>query len=330
MESLTIQQQLFNQLKSILPPHISLVDELSQLLGISPDSVYRRIRGEKPLTMQELKTICEKYHISLDQMLHMKNDTVIFQAPDINKIAASVDDYLLGFLKQLKIIHSFEQKRMLYLCKDMPAWNFYLFPEIAAFKTFVWLKTLMNHPDYVHKKFSLKEYSFQDCFELGREANKVYNCIPSIEIWNIEIISSTLLQMEYYRDAGIFENVQDLNTVIHSMQLSLDHFQLQAEKGYKFMPGEEAASKRVPITIYLNEVLLVNNTVLVELHGNRETFIQYNVLNIMHTRDSRVNEITFKNFDTLMSRSTLISGSGEKERNRLFYRLKEKLNALKM
>jgi BetR domain len=330
MESLTIQQQLFNQLKSILPGHISFVDELSQLLGISPDSVYRRVRGEKPLTVQELKTICEKYHISLDQLLQMNNDAVIFQAPEINIAPASVNDYLRGFIKQLEIFHSFEQKQMLYLCKDMPAWNFYLFPEIAAFKTFVWLKTFMNHPDYVHRKFTLKEHSFQDCFELGRESYRIYNGIPSTEIWTTEIISGTLLQIEYYRDAGIFANKQDMNAVIDSLQLSLDHFQLQAEKGYKFMPGEDAAPTRVPIILYLNEVLLPNNLVLVELNGNRETFIPYNVLNIIRTRDWRFNEITFKYSHTIISRSALISGSGEKERNRFFYRLKEKLNALKI
>jgi BetR domain len=330
MEPLTIQQQVFNHLKSMLAPHLSLVDELSELLSISPDSVYRRLRGEKSLTLQELKTICEKYHISLDQMLHLKNDAVVFQAPDINRTPISINDYLLGFHDQLKSINSFEQKQMLYLCKDLPVWYYYLFPEIAAFKTFVWLKTLMNHPDYLYKKFSLKEYSFPDCFELGQEANKIYNRIPSTELWNIEIISSTLLQIEYYRDAGIFENIRDMNMVIDSLQLSLNHIQRQAEKGYKFMPGENAVSTGVTIKLFMNEVLLGNNTVLVELNGTRASFVQYNVLNIMQTRDARFNEIAFTNFYTLMSRSTLISGSGEKERSRFFSRLKEKLSALKM
>jgi hypothetical protein len=329
MEPLTIQQQVFNYLKTILPSHLSLVDELSGLLNISPDSIYRRLRGEKPLTLQELKTICEKYHISLDQMLQLKTDAVVFQAPEIGRMPSSINDYLLGFLNQLKHINSFEQKQMLYLCKDLPPWYFYLYPEIAAFKTFVWLKTLMNHPDYLFKKFSLKEYSFPECFQLGLEVNKIYNRIPSSELWNIEIISSTLLQIEYYYDAGIFENIGDMHSIIDSLLLLLDHIQHQAEKGYKFMPGENPADSGVPIKLFINEVLLGNNEVLVELNGNHTSFIPYNVLNIMHTRDARFNEISFTNFYTLMSRSTLISEAGEKERNRFFSRLKEKILALK-
>jgi BetR domain len=329
MEPLTIQQQVFNNLKNTLPPHLSLVDELSGLLNISADSVYRRLRGEKPLTLQELKTICEKYHISLDQMLQLTSDAVVFHAPDIGKTPSSINDYLLGFLNQLKHIHSFEQKQMLYLCKDLPPWYFYLYPEIAAFKTFVWLKTLLNHPDYLYKKFSLKEYSFPECYQLGLEVNKIYNRIPSSELWNFEIISSTLLQIEYYRDAGIFENTKDMHLVIDSLLLLLDHIQHQAEKGYKYMPGENPAVSGVQIKLFINEVLLGNNEVLVELNGNRASFIPYNVLNIMHTRDARFTEISFTNYYTLMSRSTLISEAGEKERNRFFSRLNEKITSLK-
>ncbi|MEO7984730.1 MAG: helix-turn-helix domain-containing protein, partial [Bacteroidota bacterium] len=69
MENNEVQQQLFNILKENLPPHLSLVDELGSLLGLSADSVYRRIRGEKPIDLFELKKICEHYHLSLDQLL---------------------------------------------------------------------------------------------------------------------------------------------------------------------------------------------------------------------------------------------------------------------
>ncbi len=51
METIELQQQLFQHLKENLPAHLSLVDELCSLLNLSADSVYRRIRGEKPITL---------------------------------------------------------------------------------------------------------------------------------------------------------------------------------------------------------------------------------------------------------------------------------------
>src|SRR5258706_5287500 len=144
METYEIQQQFFNHLKGVLPPHLSLVDELCDLLGLSADSVYRRIRGEKPIALSELKMICEKYHISLDHVLQLQNDSVVFQAPEIDRQELSFPDYMKGIISQLKYFNSFEKKQLLYLCKDFPVWHFYIYPEIAAFKTFVWAKTVQN------------------------------------------------------------------------------------------------------------------------------------------------------------------------------------------
>jgi hypothetical protein len=67
-----LQQQLFNFIKNS-QPHISLADELCDFLDISHDSAYRRIRGEKPLSLSELKVVCEKYNIALDQVLQLNS-----------------------------------------------------------------------------------------------------------------------------------------------------------------------------------------------------------------------------------------------------------------
>ena len=44
-----LQSRFFQELKSIIPPYSSLVDEIAELLQVSMDSAYRRIRGEKLL-----------------------------------------------------------------------------------------------------------------------------------------------------------------------------------------------------------------------------------------------------------------------------------------
>lgn len=49
-----LQKELFVSIKNALPSHICLVDSIADLLKISYDSVYRRIRGEKPLEFDEI------------------------------------------------------------------------------------------------------------------------------------------------------------------------------------------------------------------------------------------------------------------------------------
>jgi BetR domain len=329
MEASQLQQQFFTHLKSILPSHISVVDELTELLNLSYDSVYRRIRGEKPLALNELRQICDRYHISLDQVLQLENDTVVFKAPDINQNNVPFIDYLKGMLTQFKYFNSFEKRKMRYLCKDLPIWHFYLFPEIGAFKTFFWIKTIQSHPDYSQKSFSLSEFLFEDCFAVGQEIIKEYNKIPCVELWNVESVNSTISQIRFYRDAGIFKNDSDAETVIDSFERSLAHLQRQAEVGVKFMPGQSDVAYRAVLQLYINEVIIGSNTILTELNEKKLSFIPYNVFSYMLTSDQRFNESSFNAFNTLTSRSTLISGTGEKERNKFFRSIKERVESLK-
>jgi len=329
METYEIQQLFFNHLKSALPPHLSLVDELCDLLDLSADSVYRRIRGEKPIALLELKMICEKYHLSLDHVLNLQNNSVVFQAPEINNREMTFPEYLNGIIVQLKYFNSFGKRQLLYLCKDLPFWHFYIYPEIAAFKTFMWIKTIRNNPAYAQTKFSLAEHRFEECFKLGQEMLTQYNLIPSIELWNFESIISTIRQLEYYRDAGIFSNSKDLGIVVESFERTIDHIQQQVEKGVKFLPGVSDVNFKAPLKFYVNEVVLGNNSILGDLDGNRVCFVTYNVFDFMATKDPRFTDIVFSNFYTLMSRSSQISETGEKERNRFFGTLKKKIHELK-
>jgi BetR domain len=328
MEANGLQQQLFSHLKENLPPHLSLVDELCDLLDLSADSVYRRIRGEKPIALNELKRICEHYHISIDQLLQLQNESVLFDAPGMNKPPAEFAEYLKSVLMQLKYFNSFDSREMHYLCKDSTIWNFYLFPEIAAFKTFFWSKTINNEADLGNKLFSFEEFPYTDCFALGQQVLLEYNKIPCTELWNLESMHSTINQVAYYRDAGHFKTNNDFEVVLDSFLKMIDHLQLQAERGVKFMPGAADVSYKAPIHFYINELILGNNTMVISLDGKHLSMVTYSVFHYLFTKDPRFYAKVMSSFDTLLGRSTLISKTGEKDRNRFFNTMREKINGL--
>ena len=330
MENHEVQQQLFGYLKNNLPSHLSLVDDLCDLLDLSADSVYRRIRGEKPISLSELKKICEHYHVSLDQVMQLQNESVIFHAPGVNGSSfATHADYLKAILAQFKFFNTFKTGEIQYLCKDAPLWYFYFFPEMAAFKTFFYSKTIGNQPSLRDTKFSLKEYPFTECFEIGQQILQEHSRLNSVELWNLESIHSTINQIAYYRDAGVFKSEEDLNAVIDSFHSLLDHLRLQAEHGVKFMSGASDLTHRGSLQLYVNELILGNNTILLNLDGQRISVLVYGVLNYLMTRDDRFSAKSFESFNTLMSRSTLVSKTGEKERQRFFNVLREKVNGLR-
>lgn len=330
MDTANIQVRFFQHIKSSLPAHVSLVDEIAELLNISNDSAYRRIRGEKDISLPELKTLSTHFKISIDQILQLQSELVVFHAPEINAERINFPEYLKGMLANMKHFNTFKNRKMLYFCKDITFFHFYLYPEIAAFKTFFWSKTIQDDPAYHGKIFSLDEFPLLDCFYTGQEIIKEYNKIPSLELWNIESINSTISQIQYYKDGGYFKYKEDINIVIDSFQKCLNHIEKELEKGIKFMPGDSELIYKAPLQFYINEVVIGSNTILIELDETKVSYVTYNILSYLISNDPRFNEKSFASFYTVVSRSTQISGVGEKERNRFFNSMREKVNALKV
>ena len=325
-----IQQSLFAHIKEGLPKHLSLVDQLCDLLDLSSDSVYRRIRGEKPVSLSELKLICTKYNLSLDQLLQLQTDTVVFKASDLHKKVFPFKDVLGNMVKQFTYMNSFQEKQIWYLCKDMPFWTFFLYPELGAFKSFFWAKTIHNDPEFQGKQFSLNEFTSGEFISMGKQINTLYNQMPGVELWNAESINSTISQIKFYIESGVFKNKEDIEGVIIAFDKTIDHIGKQAEAGYKFEPGASDLSYKATHQLYVNEVVIGSNTILAALNDSKVAYIPYNVFSFLHTSDDTFCESILHGIDTLRSKSALISGTGEKDRNKFINSLKQRVHALRL
>ena len=121
----SIQEILFQDIKTKLPPNISFVHDLSELLGISYDSAYRRIRGEKELSLEELKSICLHYKVSVDSLFNFKSNQVIFNSLALGESGFTFENWLQSLLEGIKRIHSCHEREIIYAAKDLPVFYFF-------------------------------------------------------------------------------------------------------------------------------------------------------------------------------------------------------------
>jgi len=246
---------------------------------------------------------------------------------EANGSVTNFKDYMQGLIIQLQYFNSFKHRQMLYLSKDVPVFYFFYFKELTAFKSFFWSRSILNDPEFENKNFSLANFDNEEYFELGQKMLKEFNRIPSTELWNYESINSTIMQIEYYRDAGIFETTEDLNKVVDSCDAMLLHIQKQAEKGCKFSPGVGEAGYGAALRLYINEIILGNNNIMVETDDTKIAIINHIVLKYISTTDKKFTDKAFSNFQNLVSRSILISETGERDRNKFFKALRERVQA---
>jgi hypothetical protein len=318
------QEFLFQRIKEKLPPTASLADVIAEKLFISNDSAYRRIRGETPLVLEEAKVLCEAFHLSLDELLKARQDSVSFSFAQVNSGDNSFKDYLLGILNNFKFITAAPEKEIFYLSKDIPVFQNFLYRPLFAFRYFFWMKSIIQHPDFVRQQFSTSLLP-PEIEELGKEIMRHYTAIPSTEIWNTEAVNSLISQVEYYREAGYFQSDDDIRSIYGGLQQLLEHIRIQAETGRKFMPGESSQMKQENFRFFYNRVVLGDNTILVNIMGKKIVYLPFDVLNYMITRDEAFCENVYEKLQTLMRRATMLSTASEKQRNIFFNILLKKI-----
>jgi hypothetical protein len=324
MSGMAIQEYLFQRIREKLPLEVSLADAIAELLHVSTDSAYRRIRGETPLVLDEATTLCKAYGLSFDQLLQTGDNSVIFNYTRLDNTNYNFEKYLQGILHALKAVAAAEQKQIIYLTKDLAFFHNFCFRPLFAFHHFFWMKSMLQHPDYVNLKFSM-ELLTPELEKTGKQILKTYNDIPSIEIWNSECVNSTIAQIEYYREAGYFKTEDDVSKIYQALNDTIEHLKNQAERGCKYLPGENPEIRKNNFAFFHNRVVLGDNTIMAVVNTKKILYINYEVLNYMTTQDEKFCNDVYLKLHTLMRRGTILSNASEKQRNMFFNNLQRKI-----
>ena len=323
-----LQQQLFAEIKRKVGDAASVVDEVAKLLDISTDSAYRRLRNEKTISLDELYLLCTHYKISLDQMMNVQTGSFAFQGNLLNPKTHRYDAYLTGMTHFMAYLNSFKQKEFYYLGKDLPIFHYFHCKELAAFKYFFWMGTLIHFPEFKNKLVSIDEFP-DDLYELCKKILSFYNQIDSIELWNIESLNSTIRQIEYYIDNRMFRSDEDALKVYEATEKIFYHLEEQAKTGYKFAIDDKEKKQMGKYNLYFNEIVILDNSMLVLLENNKMTMLPHTAINYMITRDISFCENLYQYIQNLIRRSTLISEVSEKERSRFFHHMYERIDKRK-
>ena len=328
-ERVNVQTRFFEELKSKLPSNLSMANVVADELDISIDSAYRRIRGESDLSLAEFDILTSKYAISTDAILSKSHSSVHFNYRSIHHENFGFESYFSSLTEDIKALEHYGLKEIIYLALDLPLFYYFLFPKLAAFKVFFWERNVFNFPDTNERRFSFDLISEND-LELSLKMLKIYQRVPTIEIWSEETLNSTLRQLNFYNEIGLFEKKQDILEILEDVKKVIDHIQKQAEYGHKFYPDEEEPihGQKNNFKIYHNEVTLSDNVVLIKLENFNVVHIGHNVLNILTTNNQKFYDDNLYFAERVMKNSTLMSVSAEKERKRFFNLLHHKIDTM--
>lgn len=315
-----LQTHFFDKIKDVIPQNQSMVDEIADLLDISKDSVYRRIRNSTSLTLEEIVKLCSHYKVSFDLNPQQTASNVTFTYNTL-KNQNDFKKYLTNILKDLKSIAKSSEKQVIYAAIDIPIFHHLQFPELAAFKMFYWLKGVISDPMLNGKRFNVKHID-PEFIELGKELYRYYQNIPSIELWTTETINSHMEQIQYFWESGLFESKEDALKICQITEEELLCLQQQADSGSKIIDG--TGTEENSFKLYQSEIEIGNNCIITKRGQTNAVYLSFHLMNYMVTTNDQFCNQTLAWADTLIKKSVLISEVSEILRYKFFKQALEK------
>lgn len=304
-----MQEVFIKHLKQVVPSNVSLVDDIADLLQISNDSAYRRLRNETELSLDETYKICKHYRISIDSVLSNKGDSVTCNYIKLTDSIDNFENYLTGLLNQLQKLQKTDDAKIIYAAEEIPIFHSFFSKELTAFKLFYWQRSVLNIPDYQTKKFDW-DLIPEKQLQLANDIHQAYLQVPSTEIWTDETIQTTIKQIEYYFESGAFREKNDAIVVLQELKKMMQAINQYAE--------DEIKTNTTTFNLYNSDLVIGTNCIHVTVASSVISYISFNSINSLTTSNQQFCEEIEHWMKNLIKKSTLISSIAEKQRFQFF------------
>ena len=318
------QKQLafFDLIQKTLASNESLVNVVSDLLGVGIDASYRRIRGAKSINFEEAAILSKHFNISMDSLTAVVSDQNSIHCRYLPLNLRDLSNYLVYIKGVSDIVGSLRQQpgsKIILSASDVPFFYLLHYKELTYFKLFSWSKNvygfLGSYDDFV------KQLDYAEIWRYYEQIVRDYQLISSTEVWTSGTIDTYLRLISYHFDTGDFSDskiplllcsqLQDLSNTLKSWTL----------KGIK-------EPKETPFNLYISETDLENTFILLKQQKRTACIIKLFTINSLTTYEKKICDEVENWINNTVQRSTLISGASAKERYKFFNVQQQKVDFL--
>lgn len=314
---------LVSQCEKKKPGNRLLVDELLTLWGGTRGHVYKKMKGEAPITLQEALAAAMRYGFSLDEFVAGQSDQVIFRYPTLGRPPKTAQVFLGELRYAMATMAAVPGTRIRYATNEIPVFYYLLFPELTAFKMYLWSRSVWNSiaGDVSGTDWIATLLANDDFRALRLDTFNTFAGIPTSEFYPLNMLDNTLSQIRFLLDTGEIKG--DFADQLFGQLLELTKWMSRAAAdGRKY---DAAGKPGARLELYYNEMLYTNNIILL---SNPERGLLFSTLdnpNFIVTEDVRLVSQTEAWFTLMQQKSTRISSGGERERGVYFQSLLDRI-----
>lgn len=297
------QKHFINIISEQLPDGVKLVDFLSDLVHLSKEACYRRIRCEVEFTLSEVVNISKALNINLTSLVIREGGDKVTCNLRVIKEENLVDGYVKKLEAELNVLEGFESKSkhsMLMVSKELPELLYFSSTGLMKLRL---MKLQLNQGVGNPKGF--------DQIELSPRLKKTQSAYwKAIQHFNIvlylgpELLTGILYDIEYFYKTDML-SLENKNVLIAEIAEILD---LISDIG---STGEYKGKK---LDLYISHLAIELSHICLVSDGLEATVLDLNYPNTLLSFDQAFNQAQTHRLQVIKRTSTLISQSGEMEK----------------
>jgi len=312
---------IIDKVSENIPSNVKLVDYLMDILNLSRESIYRRVRGDLPFTFDQVMTLSSELKFSLDSIGSRDNsDSSCFRMRTPNEISPE-EKYKIMLTNCDKLLErQLKAKDMGAIVTMNRIFDLFsvAFDKLSHFFYYRWLHQAKDLPfNYNLSNLILPD----DVKELQKKIAMNHHKVDNTTFFvDSDSLKNTILEIRYYYDRGHI-NDEELSLLKADMAQMIDLSEITARKGY-----HDSDHK---FDYYISEIPIPVNSILIWYDDNTELFIWPYTINPLFNKNSdEVKNIHLEWIASMKKRSASISQSNEALQERHYRQQREYLNSI--
>lgn len=323
MNTSNLQQiQFLKSIQKKIHPR-SLADELMALLSINKSSAYRRLTGESQLSFNETVLLLQTYSVSLETQLNPQ--TTRFHAPFLNNKPTSMTAYLDSIERNLSVLAQSPDSKIQYMAHEVPFFHYLFEPDLAAFKMYMWSRTVWRIESMRFEDFDLDKYRQDAALQKQMQRlSAMYASIESEEIWNSNMLDITLNQIRHCCQSNRFKTKQEATELFRILRGLIVRLQRNVEIGEK-TNGQTGVNPH-KLKAWYNELLPTATFILATIHAHQSLYLTFESPNFIQNDDEDMCQQSNTIFRNHKQIALNLTGDNEPNRGLFFERMTKKVD----
>lgn len=302
-----INANLIDEIKNRIPPPV--IDSLAEILPMSKEAIYRRLRGDVLFTYSEAVLISQKFQISLDQLNDNFNDCFTFKINRPSKISAedTVEKIIKSWVDSFGEYSMNEISHLYFTGSGIPIFLIGNYKYLSKFRLYKWF---YENRGLEMQKTKLSEMVISD--NLSDLSKTVLDIIPQINSTYMlpdNMFEHYIKDLQHFIGLGLIQK-QEIEFIKKDLHNLIDEFETIVASG-KYKNGAN-------VLVYLTDINIESTFGILETEGSDFAFSKMFGMNYAFSKNEQLCKMYKEVFEDLKDYATMISQSGSVRRIAFF------------